>query len=71
MSPVVVVDDISSVVSTGDVDRVRYFAYCVLGVSKTHNSVFIVCCVGNVHREPQEGPYFTIIFIYGTEGMFE
>ena len=51
MSPVVVVDDVSPVVRTGDVDRIRYRCSGVDGVPKTHNSVLFDCCVGNVDRE--------------------
>lgn len=35
MSPVVVVDDVSPVVRTGDVDRIRYRGCGVVGVPKT------------------------------------
>ena len=51
MSPVVVVDDVSPVVTTGDVDRVRYRSYGVVGVPKTQHTVLFVCCVGDVDRE--------------------
>ena len=54
MSPVVVVDDVSPVVRTGDVDRIRYRGSGVDGVPKTQYSVLFVCCVGDVHRESQE-----------------
>ena len=53
MSPVVVVDDVSSVVRTGDVDRIRYRATGVVCVPKTQHSVFFVCCVGDIDRESQ------------------
>ena len=56
MSPVVVVDDVSSVVRTGDVDRVRYRGWGVVGVPKTLHSVIFVCCVGDVYGEPKEIP---------------
>ena len=45
MSPVVVVDDVSPVVRTGDIDRIRYRGSGVVGVPKTQHSVFFVCCV--------------------------
>ena len=45
MSPVVVVNDVSPVVRTGDVDRVRYRGCGVGGVPKTQYSVLFVCCV--------------------------
>ena len=51
MSSVVVVDDVSPVVRTGDVDRVRYRGSGVVGVPKTQHSVLFVCCVGDVDRE--------------------
>mgnify|MGYP003692460735 CR=1 FL=1 len=51
MSPVVVVDDVSPVVRTGDVDRIRYRGSGVVGVPKTQHSVLFVCCVGDVDRE--------------------
>ena len=51
MIPVAVVNDVSPVVRTGDVDRIRYRCSSVDGVPKTHNSVFFDCCVGNVDRE--------------------
>ena len=53
MSPVVVVGDVSPVVGTGDVDRIRYRGSGVVGVPKTQHSVLFVCGVGNVHRESQ------------------
>ena len=63
MSPVVVVYDVSPVVRTGDVDRIRYRASCVLGVPKTQHSVLFVCCVGHVDRESQEEPSVIIVLI--------
>ena len=42
---VVVVDDVSSVVRTGDVDRVRYSGSGVVGVPRKQRSVFFHCCV--------------------------
>ena len=63
MSPVVVVDDVSPVVRTGDVDRIRYRGSGVVGVPKTQHSALFVCCVGDVHRESQEPPSEIIVFI--------
>ena len=60
MSPVVVVDDVSPVVRTGDVDRIRYRGWCVDGVPKTQHSVLFVCCVGDVDRVAQESTGVTI-----------
>ena len=64
MSPVVVVDDVSPVVRTGDVDRIRYRGVGVAGVPKTQHSVLFVCCVGNIHRKTQESAGVTIESIY-------
>ena len=61
MSPVVVVDDVSPVVRTGDVDRIRYRGSGVDGVPKTEHSVLFVCCVGDVDRESQEPPSVRIV----------
>ena len=63
MSSVIVVDDVSPVVRTGDVDMIRYRGSGVVGVPKTQHSVFLVCCVGDVDREPQEPPRFPRAFI--------
>ena len=54
MSPVVVVDYVSPVVRTGDVDRIWYRGSGVVGVLKTQHSVLFVCCVGDVDGEPQK-----------------
>ena len=67
MSPVVVVDDVSPVVRTGDVDWVRYRGYGVGGVPKTQHSVLFVFCVGYVHRESQEELSVIVVLIYGTQ----
>ena len=53
MSSGVVVDNVSPVVKTGDVDRIRYRGAGVAGVPKTQHSVLFVCCVGDVDRESQ------------------
>ena len=63
MGPIVVVDDVSPVVRTSDVDRIRYRGSGVVGVHKTQRSVLFVCCVGDVDRESQEVPSETIVFI--------
>ena len=49
MSSVVVVDDVSPMVRTGDVEFVRYCGSGVVGVPKTQHSVLFVCCVGDVN----------------------
>ena len=54
MSPVVVVDDVSPVERTGDVDRIRYRGSGVVGVPKTQHSVLFVCCVGDVDGVTEE-----------------
>ena len=63
MSPVVVVDDVSPVVRTGDVNRIRYRGIGVVGVPKTQHSVLFVCCVGDVNGESQEEISERIILI--------
>ena len=63
MSPVVIVYDVSPVVRTGDVDRIRYRGCGVVGVPKTRHSVLFVCCVGDVHRESQEKPCVHVVCI--------
>ena len=63
MSPVVVVDDVSPVVRTGNVDRIRYRGWGVVGVPKTQHPVLFVCCVGDVDRESQDEPSGRIVFI--------
>ena len=63
MSPVVVVDDVSPVVRTADVDRIRYRGSGVVAVPKTQLSVLFVCCVGDVDRESQEVPSAMIVSI--------
>ena len=62
MSSVVVVDDVSPVVRTGDVDRVRYRGSGVYSVPKAQHSVHFVCSVGDVDRESQEVPSEIIVF---------
>ena len=63
MSPVVVVNDVSPVVRTGYVDRIRYRGSGVPGVPKTQHPFVFVCCVGDVDRESQETPSVKIVFI--------
>ena len=63
MSPVIVEDDVSPVVKTGDVDRIRYRGSGVVGVPKIQHSVLFVCCVGDVDRESQELLSVIIVFI--------
>ena len=63
MSSVVVVDDVSPAVRTGDVDRIRYRGSGVVGVPKIQHSVLFVCCVGDIDKESQELLSVIIVFI--------
>ena len=54
MSSIIVVDDVSPVVRTGDVDRIRYRGSGVPGVPKTQRPAIFVCCVGDLDGEPQK-----------------
>ena len=54
MSSVVVVNDVSPVLRTGDVDRIRYRGWCVNGVPETQHSVLFVCCVRDVDGKAEE-----------------
>ena len=54
MSSVVVVDDVSPVVRTGDVDRIKYCVSGVVGVPKTQHSVLFVRCVRDEQGKSQE-----------------
>ena len=67
MSSVVVVDDVSPVVLTSDVDRIRYRISGVVGVLKTQHSIFLVCCVGDKDRESKESTSNQIYAIYQKE----
>ena len=64
MSPVVVVDDVSTVVRTGDVDRIRYRGCGVVGIPKTQQTFLFVCCVGDVNGEAKESTSVLIAGIY-------
>ena len=63
MSSVVVVDDVSPVVRTGDVDRVRYGGSGVVNVPKILHPAVLVCGVGDVDRESQGDRCVKIVFI--------
>ena len=67
MGSVVVVYDISPVVRTCNVDRIRYRGSGVVGVSKTQHSVLFFCWVGNVERESKEELCGSIVLIYWTK----
>ena len=54
MSSFVVIDDVSPVVRTDDVDRIRYRGCGEVSVAKTQHSVLYVCFVGDVDGESQE-----------------
>ena len=56
MSPVVVVDDVSPVVRTDDVDRIGDRGSGVVGVPKTQHPVLFVCCVGDVDGKSEVVP---------------
>ena len=64
MSSVVVVYDVSPVVRTGDVVRIRYRGFGVFGVPKTQHSVLLVCCVGDVDGVAEKSACVIIVGIY-------
>ena len=63
MGSVVVVDDVSPMVGTGNVNRVRYRGAGVASVPITQHSVLFVCCVRDVDGKSQEGTSVPIVFI--------
>ena len=63
ISSVVVVNDVSPVGKTGDVDRIRYGRSGEVGVPKTQHSVLFVISVSDIHRESQAVLSNTIFFI--------
>ena len=69
MSPVVVVDDISPVVRTFYVDRIRYGGPSVVRIPKTQHSVLFVSCIGQVNRESQKSLGVYVIDIYEKNEM--
>ena len=64
MSPVVVVDNISPVVRTFYVDRIRYGGPGVVRIPKTQHSVLFVSCIGQVNRKSQKCLGVNVINIY-------
>ena len=58
----VVVDDVSPIVRTSDVDRIRYRGSGVVGVPKTQFSVLFVCCVGDVDGKSKKSRGVTVAF---------
>ena len=64
MSSVVIVNDVSPMLDTGDIDRIRYRGSGVVGVPKTHHTVLFVSCVGDVDGKSQEKLCVCIVFIY-------
>ena len=54
MSSVVVVDDVSPVVRTGDVDRIRYRGCGVVGVPKTRHSVLLFVVLEMYTENPRK-----------------
>ena len=65
MSPVVVVDDVSSVVRTIDVDRIRNGRSGIHVILETQHSVLFVARVRHVHRESKKKRSIKTVFIYG------
>ena len=63
MSSVVVVDDVSPVIRTCNVDRIRYCGPGVIGVSKTQHSVLFIGCVGYVEGKTKKGCAINVVFI--------
>ena len=68
MSSVVVVDDVSPMVWTADVDGIRYRGSVVGSVPKTQHSVFLVCCIGDIDRKSKESTGVQIDVIYRNKG---
>ena len=64
MSPVVVIDDISPVVKTLYVDRIRYRGSGVDGVLKTQHSVLFVGCVRYVDGKSKKMTGVNVEFIW-------
>ena len=64
MSSVVIVYDVSPVLDTGDIDRIRYRGSGVVSVPKTHYTVLFVSCVGDVVGKSQEKLCVCIVFVY-------
>ena len=54
VSSVVEVDDVSAMVGTRYVDRVRYSGLSVRGIPEAKHPVLLVCCVRYINRKPQE-----------------
>ena len=54
MSSVVVVDDVSTVVRTVDVDRIRYCGWSVVGIPKTQHTVLFACRVWDEDGESKK-----------------
>ena len=63
MSSVVVINDVSTVVKTWDVDRIRYCSSGVIGVPKTQHSVLFIGRVRYVDRKTKKGCAMTVVFI--------
>ena len=66
MNPVVVVDDVSPVVRTGDVDRVRDRGSGVVCVPKTQQPVLFAFCVGEVNGIAEKPACKPITGIYNS-----
>ena len=64
MCPVVVVDDVSPMVRTGYVDRIRNRSSGVDGVPKAQNPIFFVGCVRDVDRKPKKIWVVSVEFVW-------
>ena len=60
ISSVVVVNDVSPMVRTGDVDRIRYGGFGVVGVPKTQHPIIFVFCIGGIDGVAEESAGVTI-----------
>ena len=54
MSSVVVVNDVSPVIRTGDYDRIRYSGSSVMGIHNTQHSVLFIGYVRYVDGKPKK-----------------
>ena len=63
MSSVIVIDYISPMIRTGDVDRIRYCGSGIVCVLETQDSGFLNCCVGYVEGKAKKRLSFHVGFI--------
>ena len=64
MCSVVVVGDVSPVVRTCDIDRIRYCGFGVNDVPKTYHSVHFIGCVRYENRKPKKVWAEKVVFIW-------